>query len=106
MMDDERIRALTREVLEKLRAPAAPGEALDLEARVARLEAALGGLQGGAPATAPGPTATAVAVAVAAQPGHSHPALRLVNVPGGGEQCVLEPDKPCCQSGRCRSFGY
>jgi hypothetical protein len=104
-MDDERIRALTREVLEKLRGPAAPGEAGDLEARVAALEAAVGRMSAGGTAV-PAAAPTAVAVAVAATPGHAHPALRLLDVCHGEDQCILEPDKPCCKSGRCRTFGY
>jgi hypothetical protein len=101
-MDEERIRALTQEVLAKLRGPSAPGEAPDLESRVAALEGALRGLQAGATAA---PAAVAVAVATPAT-AVAHPALRLLDVPAGHDHCVLEPDKPCCRSGRCRSFGY
>ena len=96
-MDDARIRELTEEVLADLSRPRetdAPGVA-ELEARVAALESAVGGLVGG--------VAPAVAVAVAAP---SHPSLRLLEVGGGTRQCVMEPDKPCVQSGACRTFGH
>jgi hypothetical protein len=35
-----------------------------------------------------------------------HPSLRLLDVPGGDDRCILEPDKPCVKSGRCRTLGY
>ena len=99
-MDDARIRQLTAEVMKDLRsAPEAPG-ASDLEARVAALEAAVASLLGGHPLSAAAPPPAGHVH------GHSHPALRVVNVAGGGERCVLEPDRPCTQSHACRTFGY
>ena len=95
-MDDEKIRALTEEVQAALRRPVSQGEAPgDLESRVAALEAKLRSAPGAVPASA-------VAVATT----HSHPSLRLLDVPGGSDHCVLEPDKPCVQSGQCRSLGH
>ena len=37
-----------------------------------------------------------------------HPSLRLLSVVGGvlGQPCVIEPDKPCVGSLKCRSFGH
>jgi len=37
-----------------------------------------------------------------------HPSLRLLSVAGGvvGSPCVIEPDKPCVGSLRCRTFGH
>jgi hypothetical protein len=99
-VDEDRIRALTEEVLAKLRTSGS-GEG-DLESRLAALEGTVRRLEAGSPSPAP-----VVAVAVAAAGGPvAHPALRLLDVPGGSEHCVLEPDKPCCQSGRCKTFGY
>jgi microcompartment protein CcmK/EutM len=44
----------------------------------------------------------------AAPPGRAraHVSLPVLDVPGGGERCVLEPDQPCTNSGTCRSFGH
>jgi hypothetical protein len=92
-MDEIRIRQLTEEVLMQLREGAGPGSA-DLEARVAALEAAVRAFQ----------SSPAVAVAVAAP--HTHPSLKLFDVASGAGRCVLEPDRPCVQSGQCRSFGH
>jgi hypothetical protein len=99
-MDDARIKALAEEVLAQVRsATPAPEAAGDLESRVARLEAALRGLQ-----PTPAPRAAAVAVVVAG----AHPSQALVAVQGGGGtgQCMMEPDKPCVGSGACRTFGH
>jgi hypothetical protein len=99
-MDDARIRQLTEEVLAALQSPAGSEGAGGLEARVAALERAVSRLQPapGAPAAAPPPATVHV---------HAHPALQVIaSVPGGGERCVLEPDKPCVQSGACRSLGH
>jgi hypothetical protein len=102
-MDDARIRELTEEVLGQL-GTAAREDVSGLEARVARLEAAVRALQAaGAAPSAPVTVATAIA---AAHPPVAHPALRLLDVPHGGERCVLEPDKPCEKSGACRALGY
>jgi len=109
-VDDARIQALTAEVLADLRAPAGPGPAAGvasaLEARVAALETALGSL-GVAPVGAPG-SVQAVAIAAVRPLATStlHPSLQLLGPTGGGDRCVLEPDKPCVGSGQCRTFGH
>jgi hypothetical protein len=95
-MDDARIRQLTAEVLKDLRRPPEGGLRPDLEARVAALEAAVARLGGG-----PAPAERAPEVHV-----HAHPALRVLNLPGGQGACVLEPDKPCVQSHACRTLGH
>jgi hypothetical protein len=92
-MDDERIRQLAEEVLLEVRgAVPGPGEAPSLEARVAALEAAVREGGGGARAT----------VVVA----HAHPSFSLLGVSAGGDRCLMEPDKPCVQSGMCRTLGH
>jgi hypothetical protein len=97
-MDDARIRQLTEEVLAAVRSGPAGAETPGLEARVAALEAAVSRLL---PAAAPAPPAVVHVHA------HAHPALQVLPaVPAGGERCVLEPDKPCVQSGACRSLGH
>jgi hypothetical protein len=94
-MDDARIKQLTEEVMASLASSPAGPPAAELEARVAALERAVARLQPAEP-----PPSPAVHV-------HAHPALRVIAaVPAGGEHCVLEPDKPCVQSGACRSFGH
>ena len=103
-MDDERIRQLTEEVLATVHgAPAERGNAASIEARLGALESAVRRLEITAPATAtvtvvasPGTPATAV----------RHPSLRLLDVSGGSDRCILEPDQPCEKSGRCRALGY
>jgi len=37
-----------------------------------------------------------------------HPSLQLLSVVGGvvGQPCVIEPDKACVGSLKCRSFGH
>jgi len=92
-MDDSRIRKLSEEVLSQIRGPAA-----DLEARVSALEAAVASLQRGA---RPEPTVAVSEVRV-------HPTFQLLNLGTGGSEgrCCLEPDKPCVQSGQCRSLGH
>jgi hypothetical protein len=97
-VDDDRIRQIRDEVLAALSAP--PGQdRADLEARVAALERAVSALS--APSSA---SVRAVALTSAALP--SHPSLRLLDVSGGSGQCVLEPDRPCVQSGQCRQLGH
>jgi hypothetical protein len=93
-VDDERIRRLTEEVLSQLGTPSDP-VAADLETRVARLEGAVQALSPGRSASAALPRRADV-----------HPSLQLLDVPSGGDHCVLEPDKPCVRSGRCRTFGH
>jgi hypothetical protein len=103
-MDDERIRQLTQEVLSAVGGAREEREtSSDLEARVGALEAAVRRIEGHAPAitvVAVPPGAAAPSRAVA------HPSLRLLDVPGGEDHCILEPDKPCEKSGRCRTFGF
>ncbi|HSB60080.1 MAG TPA: hypothetical protein VLI67_00075 [Vicinamibacteria bacterium] len=105
-MDDERIRRLTQEVLADLSRPAesdAPGVA-DLEARVAALEAMVRDVRGG-PAGGGGPLLSA-SVLVTSADRTAQPSLRLLDLGGGSRQCLMEPDKPCVQSGQCRTFGH
>jgi len=97
-MDDARIRQLTEEVLREIRgAGSDPDRETRLEARVAALEARVAELSG---TRAPAASVTVARVEV--------PALRLVEVAGGGGtgECSLEPGKPCVGSGRCRTFGH
>jgi hypothetical protein len=98
-MDDARIRQLTDEVLAQI--GSAPGAAppSDLESRVGALESAVARLQGAAPAGPAREADTHVHV-------HSHPSLQVLKVGGGSERCVVEPDKPCVQSGQCRALGH
>lgn len=108
-MDDERIRQLTQEVLADLSRPAesdAPGVA-DLEARVAALEAAVRELRetGGVGRRGAAPMVVdSLLVAAAERP--AHPSLRLLDLGGGSGRCLMEPDKPCVQSGQCRTLGH
>ncbi len=91
-MDDERIRQLAEEVLLEVRgAVPGPGDAPSLEARVAALEAAV--REGGA-----GRAAVVVA--------RVHPSHSLLGLSAGGDRCLMEPDKPCVQSGMCRTLGH
>jgi plasmid stabilization system protein ParE len=114
-VDDARIQALTAEVLADLRTPAAfgpnTGGPVALEARVAALEAAVRSLASAPLAGATGaPQAVTVVnvrpAATAIVPSTIHPSLRLLGPSGGGDACVLEPDKPCVGSGQCRTFGH
>jgi len=94
-MDDSRIEQLRREVLTQLGASPAERVTHDLESRVAALEAAVADLLGGS--ARPVPTASR---------GHAHPSLQVLGPGGGGDRCVMEPDKPCVQSHACRTFGH
>jgi hypothetical protein len=81
-MDDAKIDLIAREVLtslKKARSPETPA------------------------VTREGPAVRAVAVGLSL-----HPSLQLLSVPGGivGSPCVIEPDKPCIGSLRCRTFGH
>lgn len=89
-MDDERIKELTAEVMGALTPSSAA--TVDLESRVAALEKAVRVVT------------PAVSVAVLAL---SHPSQSLLGpeAPPGG-RCVMEPDKPCVQSGMCRTLGH
>jgi len=98
-LDDARIRQLTEEVLAQIGGAGPGGPARDLESRVAALEGAVARLQAGpaAPAT-PGEARVHV---------HAHPSLQVLRVvSGASERCVVEPDKPCVQSGQCRALGH
>jgi hypothetical protein len=94
-MDDARIRALTDELMTALDRDQSVRTTDSLEARVAALEAAVARL---VPAAAPVPVAPAAP--------HAHVSLRVLDVPSGGDRCVLEPDQPCTNTGTCRSFGH
>jgi hypothetical protein len=93
-MDDARIEQIRREVLAQLGTPAPERATRDLESRVAALEAQVAELRGAASA---GPALSRE---------HGHPSLRVLNVGGGSDRCVMEPDKPCVQSHACRTFGH
>lgn len=98
-MDDERIRQLTEEVLSQIRAPGGS----EIEERLAALEAQVKELSAGRTGSPP-----AVAAAVVEIHTHHHdpPALRVLDVGGGADRCVMEPDKPCAASGMCRALGH
>jgi hypothetical protein len=98
-VDDTRIRQLTAEVLKAIRSSPDPASSPDLEARVAALEATVARLQGGHGAGTIPEARAEVHV-------HAHPALRVLDVPGGGDRCVMEPDRPCTQSHACRTLGH
>jgi len=98
-MDDSRIRELTAEVLKAIRRAPEAASSPDLEVRVAALEDTVARLQGGR-------GAASVPAAVPEVHLHAHPALRVLDVPGGGDRCVLEPDRPCVQSHACRTLGH
>ena len=98
-MDDDRIRRLTHEVLAQIGGAPGSQPPSDLESRVAALEAAVARLQGAAPAARGREAETHVHV-------HSHPSLQVLTVGAGSERCVVEPDKPCVQSGQCRALGH
>jgi hypothetical protein len=97
-MDDEQIRQIAAGVLADLRGPGTPAlpssGSESLERRVSALEGAVRQLQGR------GPTVTVAAAAV------SHPSQALLPVPAGGDRCLLEPERPCVESGMCRAFGH
>jgi hypothetical protein len=105
-MDDSRIRQLTDEVFAQLQKGPAPS---DLEDRLAALETAVARLSAALPGAAP-PHSHAHPpdpVAQIAQVVAAHPALRLLEALSCGEDtCVLEPEKACCHSGRCKTFGH
>jgi hypothetical protein len=104
-MDDARIDQLRREVLGQLGASPAERVTHDLESRVAALESAVADLLGGhhrgawlqAGGAPPPPLA---------RRGHPHPSLQVLGPGGGGDRCLMEPDKPCVQSHACRTFGH
>jgi hypothetical protein len=93
-MDDGRIRDLTNEVMAALDRSTDTRATESLESRVAALEAAVARL-------------TAPAAAPAAAVPRPHISLTVLDVPSaGGQQCQLEPDRPCTNSGACRTFGH
>ncbi|HUG52436.1 MAG TPA: hypothetical protein VMR21_02500 [Vicinamibacteria bacterium] len=92
-MDDARIEQIRREVLSRLGGPPAGRTTPDLESRIAALEAAVAELRGAPPGVPP-------------SRGRTHPALQVLGPGGGGERCVMEPDRPCVQSHACRTFGH
>jgi len=102
-MDDARIEQLRREVLSQIGSSPTERATHDLESRVAALEAAVADLLGGHHRDAwlqgarPVPTAPR---------GYAHPSLQVLGPGGGGDRCVMEPDKPCVQSHACRTFGH
>ncbi len=79
-MDDAKIDLIAREVLTSLKKAQTEGER-------------------SGPATPPASPRPVVVL---------HPSLQLLSVPGGvvGSPCVIEPDKPCTGSLKCRSFGH
>jgi hypothetical protein len=109
-MDDARIRQLSEEVLGNLRRGGTT-EGRSLESRVAALETAVARLAAGG-GSGQGtftviPASNVGACVDTPSPSHTHPSLQLVKVTGSTTgRCVLEPDKPCNNSGTCRSFGY
>lgn len=79
-MDDSRIKQLTDEVMAELGRGATSS--------------------GGAPGAAAGPVLAVVTVV--------HPSHQLLDVPSGSTdgRCVLDPSRPCVQSGQCRTLGH
>lgn len=79
-MDDAKIDLIAREVLTSLKKARSEGPASV------------------APASTPHPRAAPVL----------DPSLHLLSVSGGvvGQPCVIEPDKVCVGSLKCRSFGH
>jgi len=99
-MDDARIRKLTSEVLAALDGAEPGSAATPLEARLAVLEAEVADLKqrlGVAGESAPRSAALAVSV---------HPSFQVLNLGSTSSRCVLEPDKPCSESGQCKSLGH
>jgi hypothetical protein len=81
-MEDSKIDQIAREVMVSL--------------RKARSSEASSSIQTSAPAAA-SPNAEGM-----------HPSLRLLSVAGGvvGSPCIIEPDKVCIGSLKCRTFGH
>jgi hypothetical protein len=94
-MDDARIEQIRREVLSQLGGSPTERATQDLESRVAALEAAVAQMRHSSPAP-PSPIGR----------GHAHPSLQVLGPGGGGDRCLMEPDKPCVQSHACRTFGH
>ena len=104
-MDDARIDQLRRDVLAQLGASPAERVTHDLESRVAALESAVADLHGGHHQGAWLQAGGAPPPALARR-GHPHPSLQVLGPGGGGDRCLMEPDKPCVQSHACRTFGH
>jgi hypothetical protein len=99
-MDDARIRQLTEEVLAQIGGAPAGSSSPGLEARVAALEAAVARMQ-------PPPVPPASSSAPHVQVHAAHPSLQALRLgPASSDRCVVEPDKPCVQSGQCRALGH
>ncbi len=94
-MDDSRIEQIRREVLSQLGEPPVERATHDLAGRVAALERAVAELRG-SPAVA----------TVSLTRGLGHPSLQVLGPGGGGDRCLMEPDKPCVLSHACRTFGH
>jgi hypothetical protein len=79
-VDDSRIKQLTDEVMAELGRGATSS--------------------GGAPSAVAGPVLAVVTVV--------HPSHQLLDVPSGSTdgRCVLDPSRPCVQSGQCRTLGH
>jgi hypothetical protein len=102
-MDDSRIRQLSEEVLGQLRRGGTT-EGRSLESRVAALETAVARLTGGQVAVV---TSSSGPCHDAHPSPSGHPSTQLLKVVGSvNGMCVLEPDKPCNNSGACRTFGF
>jgi hypothetical protein len=115
-LSDERLRQLAAETLELARsgreeagATSASGEdrIAALEARVRRLEAALGAAAPVAAAAIAAPVQRIALPMLHAHP-HVHGAAghQYGLPPAMGERCVLEPGSPCVGHGTCKSHGY
>jgi hypothetical protein len=104
-MDDARIDQLRRDVLAQLGASPAERVTHDLESRVAALESAVADLHGGHHRDEWLQAGGARPLAIAPR-GHTHPSLQVLGPGGGGDRCLMEPDKPCVQSHACRTFGH
>jgi hypothetical protein len=78
-VDDTRIKQLADEVMAQLGRAATP------------------------PVTTPGEPARPVVVVAVVHPSH-----QLLDVPTGSTdgRCVLDPSRPCIQSGQCRTLGH
>jgi len=102
-MDDARIEQLRREVLSQIGSSPTERATHDLESRVAALEAAVADLLGGHHRDA---WLQGARLLPTAPRGYAHPSLQVLGPGGGGDRCVMEPDKPCVQSHACRTFGH
>ena len=101
-MDDAKIRELTEEVLTQLAGPRDP-VASELEARVAALERVVRELTASPAVSTRSGAVSRPIVALALHPSH---ALLAVAGAASDGRCVLEPDRPCVESGQCRTLGH